>query len=128
MPMKCFNHQETEAVAVCVSCGKALCPSCISKSSRGKLVCSALCAQAISEADDFRDYFHNRSTRSWRLIAYAMLFPVSFIFLVFGGFAIWAREWPIVWLLLSVVVIFVLAGLGCLRLGKRMVADEMSRG
>jgi ABC-type bacteriocin/lantibiotic exporter with double-glycine peptidase domain len=57
-----------------------------------------------------------------------MLFPVSFIFLVFGGFAIWAREWPIVWLLLSVVVIFVLAGLGCLRLGKRMVADEMSRG
>src|ERR1041385_1017831 len=105
--MRCFNHQDTEAVGVCVSCGKALCPSCISKSGRGKFVCSPACSRAITESDDFRDYLHNRSTRSWRLLTYALLFPVAFVFLIFAGFDIWGREWPLVWLLLGVVVIFV---------------------
>jgi len=27
--MKCFTHRNTEAVAVCRSCGRALCPDCI---------------------------------------------------------------------------------------------------
>lgn len=85
-------------------------------------MCSAVCSRVITEADDIRDYQHNRSTRSWRLIAYALLFPVAFVFLVFAGFRIWAREWPIVWLLLGVVFIFVLMGFGCLRLGKKMVS------
>lgn len=122
--MRCFNHKEIEAVGVCVNCGKALCTSCISKSSRGKFVCSPECSRAITEADDFRDYLHVRNTKSWRLIAYALLFPIAFIFLIFAGFCVWDRNWPLVWLLLPVVVIFVLLGLGCLGLGRKMVSHE----
>jgi uncharacterized membrane protein len=92
------------------------------------LVCSPPCSRAISEADTFRDYVHNRSTRSWRLLAYALLFPVALVFLVFAGFGLWEGAWPIVWLLLSVVLIFILAGFGCLRLGKKMVSDEQTGG
>lgn len=124
--MKCLTHPEIEAVAICVNCGKALCPACITKSSRGKHVCSATCARAITEADDFRYYLHNRSTRSWRLIALALLFPVAFVFLVFAGFGIWEGQWPLVLLLLAVVIIFLLAGFGCLRLGKKMVSMDVA--
>lgn len=127
-PMKCFDHPETEAVAVCVSCGKASCRSCVSKSSRGKFVCSPACSRAITEADDFRDYLYNRSTRSWRLLAYALFFPLAFVFLIMAGSFIWMREWPIVWLLLAVAIIFVVGGFGCLRLGKKMDSHEKTDG
>jgi hypothetical protein len=126
--MKCFSHSETEAVAICVSCGKGLCPSCISKSDRGKFVCSPACSRAITEADRFLDYFHDRSTRSWRLIAYALLFPVASVFLIMTGISLWAREWPLVVLLLPVVLIFVVSGFWCLRLGKKMVSDDSTAG
>jgi hypothetical protein len=49
---------------------------------------------------------------------------VSFVFLVFAGVAVWQRDWPLVWLLLGVVVVFVLAGFGCLKLGQKMVSHE----
>jgi hypothetical protein len=29
--MKCFTHQNSDAVAICRSCGRALCPDCISE-------------------------------------------------------------------------------------------------
>src|SRR5208283_5834379 len=29
--MKCFTHRSSDAVAVCRSCGRALCPDCISE-------------------------------------------------------------------------------------------------
>jgi len=29
--MKCFNHRELEAIAVCKHCGRALCPNCIAE-------------------------------------------------------------------------------------------------
>jgi hypothetical protein len=53
---------------------------------------------------------------------------VAFVFLIVAGFAIWDREWPLVWLLGGVVIIFVLAGFGCLRLSKKMVSDEKTNG
>jgi len=126
--MKCFSHPEIDAVAICVNCGRTLCSSCITKSRRGKFVCSPICARAITEADDFRDYLHNRSTRSWRLLAYALLFPVTFVFLVCAGLASLVREWPIVGLLVAVSFIFVIGGFGALRLGKKMVSDDVTHG
>src|SRR5438270_511873 len=29
--MKCFTHRSSEAIAICRSCGRALCPDCISE-------------------------------------------------------------------------------------------------
>ncbi len=29
--MKCFNHQSVDAVAICKSCNRALCPGCIAE-------------------------------------------------------------------------------------------------
>jgi hypothetical protein len=29
--MKCFTHRDSDAIAICRSCGRALCPDCISE-------------------------------------------------------------------------------------------------
>jgi len=46
--MKCFNHDTTDAVAVCSYCGQALCKSCVQPRAEQRLVCSSECAEALS--------------------------------------------------------------------------------
>jgi hypothetical protein len=41
--MRCFNHNDVEAVAICPSCGKALCASCITGDGP-ECACSPECA------------------------------------------------------------------------------------
>ena len=36
--MKCYNHHDRDAFAVCTSCGKGLCLECI-KEVKGKVLC-----------------------------------------------------------------------------------------
>lgn len=36
--MKCFNHHDRDAFAVCTTCGKGLCLECM-KEENGKIVC-----------------------------------------------------------------------------------------
>lgn len=51
--MKCSNHNQTDAVATCVFCGRALCPSCVTQSATGRIVCSPACSSmlAVTEAE-----------------------------------------------------------------------------
>src|SRR5690349_6502361 len=46
--MKCFNHSETDGVATCNYCGRALCSTCIQTPTAARLVCSTKCADALS--------------------------------------------------------------------------------
>ena len=36
--MKCYNHHDRDAFAICTSCGKGLCLECINEK-KGKVVC-----------------------------------------------------------------------------------------
>jgi predicted nucleic acid-binding Zn ribbon protein len=45
--MKCAAHN-AEAFAVCVWCGKALCPDCANPSTSKRMVCSDDCAAALA--------------------------------------------------------------------------------
>ena len=47
--MKCFNDG-MDAVAVCCHCGKALCRDCASSGADGRMVCSAICAEALEKS------------------------------------------------------------------------------
>ena len=49
--MKCFEHNASDAVAVCSHCGKGLCVDCASEPANGRMVCSAACADALGRAD-----------------------------------------------------------------------------
>jgi hypothetical protein len=48
--MKCSPHQK-EAVAVCVYCGKALCPECIRPAPGARMACSTECATALASGE-----------------------------------------------------------------------------
>src|ERR1035441_5090772 len=68
--MKCYTHKDTEAVAVCVHCGMALCSTCATRSQSGRLVCSQTCAAASKQLEDFIASTRHKATRGARVNAY----------------------------------------------------------
>ncbi len=46
--MKCYKHNESDAVGICCACGKGCCEACASVSET-KLVCSQTCSEVMSE-------------------------------------------------------------------------------
>ncbi len=52
--MKCYQHRQTEAVAVCTYCGKAVCSECENQSDSHRITCCAACAEAGERDDVFR--------------------------------------------------------------------------
>jgi len=56
--MKCYAHPDAEAVAICVQCGKGICPDCAGKTASGTYVCSATCARGrAARPDALNGYF-----------------------------------------------------------------------
>ena len=53
--MKCHQHRQTEAVAVCTYCGKAVCPECENESDSHRITCCTACAEAGKRDDAFRN-------------------------------------------------------------------------
>ena len=67
--MKCAAHQ-TEAVAVCAWCGRALCADCAKPSPTQRMVCSDNCAAALARADRAMELILQKSLQSARASAF----------------------------------------------------------
>ena len=52
--MKCFLHQERDAVGICKSCGKGICPDCAVDLGRG-LACHGRCEVEVRSLIDLVD-------------------------------------------------------------------------
>ena len=65
--MKCFQH-DTEAVAVCPYCGRALCAACASAnaSAAPRLACSEECAKALARHDTILQLLLHKSRQTAR--------------------------------------------------------------
>nr|BDD48297.1 hypothetical protein 2 [bacterium] len=63
--MRCFNHKNIEASAVCYSCGKALCNQC-SKIFDEVVVCknSIFCSEKINLINKTVDHYDNLAERA----------------------------------------------------------------
>jgi hypothetical protein len=57
--MKCFNHRELDAIAVCRHCGKAVCFECLAEVD-GVAACKCRCEQSVANINDLT--FRARST------------------------------------------------------------------
>jgi hypothetical protein len=66
--MKCATHQ-TEAVAVCARCGRALCADCGKPSATQRMVCSDNCAAALTRAGQVMELILQKSLQSARASA-----------------------------------------------------------
>lgn len=102
--MKCVNHMENEAVAVCAYCGRALCPACIEEPKAPRIVCSLNCAQGLARNEQALQTILNQGIRAARasafycylcaalsagaaVVAWFML-PSTFLILFTGGCAV----------------------------------------
>jgi hypothetical protein len=50
--MKCFNHRELDAIAVCKHCGRAMCADCASEI-EGMIACRNRCETAVTARNRF---------------------------------------------------------------------------
>ena len=67
--MKCATHH-SEAVAVCVFCGRALCADGAKPSATQRIVCSDHCAAAFTRADRAMELILQKSLQSARASAF----------------------------------------------------------
>jgi len=83
--MKCFNHNNNEAIGICVNCGKALCNACITKSEKDKITCSDACARSITKFENTIDIIQSKTLKQNRTAAYGC-YVSGAIFSSFGAF------------------------------------------
>jgi len=106
--VKCYNHQGVEAVAVCRSCGRALCRECVTEvglscSCRGR--CESVVAAMNGLVGGGGTVNRRMSGLHHRLGSLYVLLGVAF--LATGGSGLWrgeTSEWP--YFTLAVGVIF----------------------
>lgn len=67
--MKCLTHN-SEAVAVCAYCGRALCVDCAKPSPSKRMICSDHCAAALLSADKAMQLILQKSEQSARASAF----------------------------------------------------------
>ena len=67
--MKCAAHQ-SEAIAVCVYCGRALCADCVKPSTAQRMVCSEQCSTALARADKAMALILQKSLQSAQASAF----------------------------------------------------------
>lgn len=66
--MKCSRHQ-TEAIAVCAYCGRAICADCVPAPAGPRMVCSADCADTLARNDRALQLILQKSFQSARASA-----------------------------------------------------------
>ncbi len=70
--MKCFNHREMDAIAVCKHCGRALCSGCVSEIA-GMSACKGRCEAAVeasSAETQLNRCSHVGLARLFRIVAF----------------------------------------------------------
>ena len=68
--MKCYMHNENEAVAVCAYCGRALCRVCLPESAPARATCSAECTKHLARESAILQLLLDRSAQSARASAF----------------------------------------------------------
>ena len=68
--MKCFNHNASDAVAVCAYCGRALCMDCIQLPTSARIVCSSDCSSALAREASAVQMLLDKSAQSARASAF----------------------------------------------------------
>jgi len=116
--MKCSNHPETEASAICMHCGVALCAGCADKTPTRRTVCSPGCAQAVAETEATLAAIRRKTLGGHRLTGYfccGTAVVLGFIALL----AAFGRQWDLFALQLPLAVGAGVSGFFFLRLAGR---------
>ena len=68
--MNCHRHLESGAVAVCVNCGRAVCPQCIVQTSGTVVACSKACGDQSTRVRETLEMVARKTLRSTLITAW----------------------------------------------------------
>ncbi|MDR0477631.1 MAG: hypothetical protein LBH14_06820 [Desulfobulbaceae bacterium] len=86
--MRCFNHQDKNAVGTCKHCGKGLCPDCLTDLGHG-LACRNSHEQAVENINTLisrNSQVQRMTPKTWHILPAFCAF-MGFVFACFGLFA-----------------------------------------
>ena len=117
--MKCSCHPNSEAIAICIHCGRGVCQSCQTKSPTGRTVCSDTCLSALRLTEQAIESLRTKAISGARFTGYfclaAGLVMAAFAFVPIRGHIVW----HIASLCLGFAIVFIGAGVGYIRIAKR---------
>ena len=106
--MKCYNHHDRDAFAVCKACGKALCLEC-AEEYKNEFICkdSQKCHHVADV--EYVNYFKDNSEGAWRFnrIAFMLIGVFLFVYVIVKSFMFFMIPNP----LLETVLLILLATL-----------------
>ena len=84
--MKCFNHPEKDAAAICLACGRGVCPGCAIASENG-IACKQSCAEnlAAENALQSKQADHLRSIKRMNLLGSFFSIGAGLLFIYFSS-------------------------------------------
>ena len=88
--MKCFNHRELDAIAVCKHCGRGVCPTCATEVGTAT-ACKGRCEADVAAINDLmmrgRTAYQKGSATHYKLAVFCGLMGV-----IMGGFGFMVRS------------------------------------
>jgi predicted nucleic acid-binding Zn ribbon protein len=116
--MKCAAHN-SEAVAICAWCGRAVCSVCGKPSASGRMVCSDDCAAALTREAKAMESILRKSLQS----AWASAFYYFLCCAVLGAAAVgaWYYLLPpfLIWFCVGCSLVFLVSGLWYAAIAKK---------
>lgn len=122
--MQCINHNDQPAVAICMSCGCALCGACVHRTVGNRIVCSDSCAATLSSLLNASHEGVSRAARSNRVTAW-YLWLLGVTLLGFGAVILMSsRDLGFASYFLILGPVSIVIGFFYNRLGKRLPSSQ----
>ena len=111
--MKCYNHHDRDAFAVCKACGKALCLECVEEY-KNEFICkdSPKCHHVADV--EYVNYFKDNSEGAWRFnrIAFMLIGAFLLLYVVVKSFMFFMIPNPLLETVLLVLLAILLVKKG----------------
>ena len=111
--MKCYNHHDRDAFAVCKACGKALCLEC-AEEYKNEFICkdSPKCHHVADV--EYVNYFKDNSEGAWRFnrIAFILIGAFLFVYVIVKSFMFFMIPNPLLETVLLVLLAILLVKKG----------------
>jgi VIT1/CCC1 family predicted Fe2+/Mn2+ transporter len=107
--MRCAAHEDTEAMAICMHCGKGICAQCARTSESGRAVCSIKCGTNLASFEKAIALIHSKAQRHNRVTS-VMYYVMGTVFLLFTAIPLLDGLWQLAVLTSAIGVAMIIAG------------------
>src|ERR1700722_329454 len=120
--MKCAAH-DSEAVAVCAYCGRALCADCTKPSATGRMTCSDNCAAALTRDDKAMQLILQKSLQSARASAFYSYLCGGLSLAAAIGAYFYLPSPFLIWFTAGCSGVFIVSGIWYGRIAKKQIGE-----